>query len=119
MVVERLPAPALFFHDPRACLRIGQGPLDDPVLEQLVDKVLEPVSEVAPSPAGVEPADAVEHLQDGDGGEAKALVGNRIEKSPDPRLGPRSHHFGDDIRVYKLRERCSHSSSSRENDSGW
>ena len=53
MVVERLPGPALFFHDPRACLRIGRGPLDDPVLEQLVDKVLESVGEVAPSPAGV------------------------------------------------------------------
>ena len=113
MVVERLPGPALFFHDPRACLRIGRGPLDDPVLEQLVDKVLESVGEVAPSPAGVE------QLPDGDGGEAGTLVVDRIEKGSDPRLGPRTHHFGDDVRVNQARQRGGHSSSSRINDSGW
>ena len=65
MVVERLPAAALFLHDPRACLCIGQGPLDDPVLEPIVVKILEPVGEAAPSPAGGEPADTVEDLPDG------------------------------------------------------
>ena len=119
MVVERLAAPALVLHDPRAGLRVGQGPLDDPILEQLVDKVLEPVGEVAPSPAGLEPADTVQHLPDGDGSKADALVGDRIEKGGDPRLGLRPHHFGNDVRVDQPRQRGGHSSSSRENDSGW
>ena len=99
-------------------LRIGQGPLDNPVLEQLVENILEPVGEVAPSPAGIESADTVEHLPDGDGGEADALVGDRIEKGGDPRFGLRPHHLGDDVRVDEPREPGGHSSSSRGNDTG-
>lgn len=36
--------------------------------------------------------------------------------SGSPRLRPQ--HFGNDIRVYEPSERCGHSSSSRENNSG-
>ena len=56
MVVERLAASAAFLHEPRACLRISHEPRNDPVLEQLVERILEPVGGVAPSPAGIEPA---------------------------------------------------------------
>ena len=38
MVVERLAESALFFHDLCARLRIGQGPLDDPILSERRDR---------------------------------------------------------------------------------
>lgn len=68
MVVERLATLALFFHDLRTRLRIGQGPLDYPISEQHVKQVLKAIGKVEPAPAGTEPSDAVEHLPDGDGG---------------------------------------------------
>ena len=68
--------------------------------------------------AGRQTADAVEDLPDGDGREPEALARDRIEKGSNPWLGPRPHHFGDDVRVDQPRERGGHSRFSPENDSG-
>ena len=54
MIVERLPAPALFFHETRARLRIGQRPVDDPVFEEFVEKIVEANGEALAAPAGSE-----------------------------------------------------------------
>ena len=92
--------------------------MDDPVLEQLVEKIAKPFREAASAPAGSQTTDAVKHLPDGDGREANAFGLDRIEKGGDLRFGPRAHHLGDDVGVYQPRERGGHPSSPPENDSG-
>ncbi len=99
MIVERLTASALFFHDPGTRLGIGHGPVEDAVLEQLVEKIVEPIGETVPTPAGSETSDAVEDLPNGDGREADALGGDGIEKGGNAGFRSRPHHFGDDVRV--------------------
>ncbi len=87
MAAGHLAAPALVLHDPRANLRIRCRPRDEPALEQIVEKILEPVGEFALAPAGIDPADPVENLPDGDGSDAPPLVGDGIEKGGDLRVG--------------------------------
>ena len=60
MIVERLTASALFFHDPGTRLGIGHGPVEDAVVEQLVEKIVKPIGETVSAPAGSETSDAVE-----------------------------------------------------------
>ena len=43
MIVKRLSTSALIFHDPGTRPSIRQGPVDDPVLEQLIKKIVEPI----------------------------------------------------------------------------
>ena len=50
MVVERLATATLALHDSRACLRIGLAPIYDSILEQVIEKIVEPVGRAAPSP---------------------------------------------------------------------
>ena len=118
MIVERLSAATLVFHDPRARPGIGNGPVDDPVLEQLIEKILEPFGKTVPATAGGETADAVENLPDGDRGKAEALAFYRIEKGGDTWLRPRPHHLGYDVGVGQPRKRFGHSPSSPANVRG-
>ena len=76
MIVECFSAPALFLHDPRACLCISQGPLDNPVLEQLVEKVLEPIGEVATASVMSQATDAIEYLPDCHGCKTEPFICN-------------------------------------------
>ena len=118
MVVRRLAAPTLVLHDPRAGLRISQGPIEDSAFEQFVENILESNGEVAPAPAGIDTADSVEHLADGDGGDPMTPVSDGIQKGGDPGLGPWSYHFGNGTLAKRPRERRGHS-FLRENGSGF
>lgn len=62
---RRQAASALFFHDPGTRLGVGDGPVEDPVLEQLVEKIAAFLGEAVPAPAGSERADAAEDVLDG------------------------------------------------------
>ena len=42
MIVERFAAPSLLFHDTGAGVGVGRSPVDDPVLELLIEKFPEP-----------------------------------------------------------------------------
>ena len=99
MIVERLSAPSLLFHDAGAGLGIGQSPADNPILEQLVEKVAESAGKVVAASAGGETADAVEDFPDGDRRETESFNGNRIKTGGNTRLRLRSHHLGDDVGI--------------------
>ena len=66
MIVKRLSTSALIFHDPGTRPSIRQGPVDDPVLEQLIKKIVEPIGEAVPALARSETADTVEDFPNGD-----------------------------------------------------
>ncbi|MCY3703539.1 MAG: hypothetical protein OXG16_12760 [Rhodospirillales bacterium] len=74
MIVERIRALAFFLHDLCARLRVDLGPPDVPVLEQVTEKVLDPLGEAVLSLAGSEPANTVKHLPDGDVRGAEPLI---------------------------------------------
>lgn len=92
--------------------------MDDPILEELVEKALEPLGKVVATPAGVAQGDAVENFPDGDGSETNALVGNRIEKGGDTRFGSRTHHLRHDVGIEEPRQRLGHALSSSANEIG-
>jgi len=50
VVVERLAATALVFHDPCTSPGVVQRPVDNPVLEQFVKKIGETVDEAVAAP---------------------------------------------------------------------
>ena len=97
MVVQRFALSPFFFHDPRARSGVGQGPIEYPFLEKLVEKILKPLGQLVPARSGVKAADAVEDFPDGDGGKTDPVLSNRIEKPGDARLrvrppsSPRRH----------------------------
>ncbi|MDE0698677.1 MAG: hypothetical protein OXH76_22895 [Boseongicola sp.] len=76
MIVEKLAANALVFHDFGACLCIGDGPVHDPILEQFVNWIVEPPDKTAPAPSGRQTPDAVKQLPERDRRKAQAFVGD-------------------------------------------
>lgn len=60
MIVKRFAAPTLHLHDPGADLGVGQRPIDDPVLKQLVEKPAESTCKIVAAPSGSKTADAIQ-----------------------------------------------------------
>ena len=119
MVIERLSTPALFFHDPGTRLGVGQGPVDNPVLEKFVEKIPEPFGETIPASAGSEAADAVEDLPDGDGPMPRPSRAIESRKLP-TRGSSRGRIISETtfVSMSQARGAVSNSSSSPENDTG-
>ncbi len=80
MIVERLAAAAFLLHDAGARPSVGERPVDNPVLEQVVKQIVEVVGEGLAATAGGQAADAVEDLPDSDGGKSEPLVRDRVQK---------------------------------------
>ena len=53
MVVWGLTLPSLGFHDESAGPRVGQGPIQDSVFEEVVQDALESLSEIVSAPSGI------------------------------------------------------------------
>ena len=65
MAVERFTPPAFFFQDACTFLRVGCCPVEPPVFEEVIQKVLDLPGKIRPARSGIEPADSVEHLPEG------------------------------------------------------
>ena len=118
VIVERLSAPSLLLHDPCASLGVGLCPIDNAVLEQLVEKIVDPVGKTTSASPGCQTANSIQYLPDGDGREPEAVIGNRVEKGRDPLLRARPHHPGNDVGIHEPGKRSGHACSSPVNDSG-
>ena len=112
------PFPPFFFHDAGACSGIGQGPIEYPLLEKLVEKILKPLGQFVPARSGVKTADAVEDFPDGNGGKTDPVHGDRIEEPGDSRLRVRPHHLRDDVRVKQPDDWLGHVLLSSANSTG-
>ena len=84
--------------------------MDDPILEELVEKALEPLGEVVATPSGIAETDAVENFPDGDGGETNPSSAIESRKAAtrgsglgriisDTTLASRSHASGSVARL--------------------
>jgi len=60
---------------------------------------VEPLVEMVPVPSERKTINSREHLIDGDRREPEAIARDRFQERGDPRLGPRPHHIGNDVRV--------------------
>ena len=78
MIVERFATPPLFFHDAGAGLGVGRSPANDPVLEQLVEKVAESFCKGIPASADGETTKAVKNFPDRYRRDAESFDSNRI-----------------------------------------
>ena len=67
VVVERFASPTLLFHDLRARSGVVGGPTEYALVEALVQDVPKPGGKALAPLTGIETADAVQDLPDGDG----------------------------------------------------
>ena len=118
VIVERLAPATFLLRDSGTHLGVHQGPIDDSILKQFVEKVSEPFGKVVAAPTGSETADPVQNFPDSDGGETDPLFGNRIEKGGDAWFRPRPHHLRDDVGVKEPGQPLGHALSSSANETG-
>ena len=93
MVLKRFAPTPLRFHNSSAISSVGQGPVENPLLKEVVEQVLKSIGEGFTSPSGIEKANAVEDFPDSNGCETNPLVGDLIQKRSHTRIWMRTHHF--------------------------